>query len=338
MSTGGSTNVVYGSSAGTGTVSCNGVGTTTTAGMPLYILYSLTPDHTVYAQIAPTAATTKSPTKVPTNVPTPSPTDNPIPALTGDPSPSPTPAPTNYPTRSPTDAPFTPGSPTSSPSESTLSPTRLPTDNPTKRPTYDPVKAPTFQPTKVGDTPHPTRAPVQSGADCITVSGSDNFDGDWTAVGSSAGQIAYRDDEWYLYYAASSADNYEKFWTFSNALGTDSFNNGWCSQENILDCSGNWEDAEVGAQFSECGQSVTLAPTQSPSANDVDDGGNGNVDGEEAETILPGVDNNVLFFVISIVALCGCCVLLACAFICWRNSRLGTFTFDEKVSGHGNDW
>merc|ERR1712228_40797 len=323
LSTGNSVSLSYAYPAGTsGTVTCNGAGTTTT-GSPTSVVVTADP--------------TSSPIK--------SPTESPIEPPTMSPTPSPTPSPTNNPTPSPTDAPLTPGSPTFAPSESTPLPTRSPTDSPTDRPSYSPVKAPTFQPTKVGDTNHPTMYPVdvQNGYDCVTVTGSDNFDGDWIALDhdSSFGQVAYKEGDYYLYYAESAADGGDKFWTFSQVIRADSFDWGWCSEVNILDCSGNLEN-KPDARFTECGQSVSSQPTPSPNASgnngDGDGNGDGDVDEEAAETILPGVDNNVFYLIISVVVLCGCCVLLMCCFICWRNKQMGSHTFDEKVSGHGNDW
>merc|ERR1712113_441595 len=170
-------------------------------------------------------------------------------------------------------------------------------------------------------------------------------DGDWDEVGTSSGQIAYRNGNHYLYYAESSADNFEKFWTISLVLRADDFENGWCDATNILSCSGQWQDEQTGAQFTICSHSVTSQPAAAPSDNDNNGNGNGGDgtvnDGDtktEEETVLPGVDDNVFYFLIALIAICLCCVLLGCVFICWRNRRLGTHAFDEKVGTHANDW
>jgi len=159
------------------------------------------------------------------------------------------------------------------------------------------------------------------------------------AVGYNFGQIVYRDSAYYLYFVLDSSDGIG-YWTFSEILGGEFFNHGWCSAQSILSCSGNWLNKETSARFTECGESVSSQPTSSPVVSG--DDGNGDVDGDgvaEETTVLPGVSNNVFYLIISVVILCVLCVLLMCCFICYRNSRLrGTHEFDQKVGNHGNDW
>merc|ERR1712228_1127645 len=90
---------------------------------------------------------------------------------------------------------------------------------------------------------------------------------------------------------------------------------------------GDTKHPTMSPSQSEDGQNVSTQPTNSPIVND-----------ESSANTISGVDNNIFYLLISIVFLCGACILIICCFMLYRNKRLGKQTFDKKVSGHGDDW
>lgn len=144
--------------------------------------------------------------------------------------------------------------PQSSPTPQPTTPTPQPT-TPTPQPTLPPVDTPTEPPSPTPQptdapipTPQPTDPPVDSPAgDCITISGFTQSgwtqqNGIWYEGSTHNGYPSYSKDGWYLYmnpYTFSDGSTYY-FWVFSQTLGLNTFNYGYCRRVDgpVTQCGG----------------------------------------------------------------------------------------------------
>eukprot|EP00486_Rosalina_sp_Unknown_P003926 CAMPEP_0201567526 /NCGR_PEP_ID=MMETSP0190_2-20130828/8030_1 /ASSEMBLY_ACC=CAM_ASM_000263 /TAXON_ID=37353 /ORGANISM="Rosalina sp." /LENGTH=910 /DNA_ID=CAMNT_0047987601 /DNA_START=76 /DNA_END=2808 /DNA_ORIENTATION=+ len=164
--------------------------------------------------------------------------------------------------------------PQSSPTPQPTTPTPQPT-TPTPQPTLPPVDTPTEPPSPTPQptdapipTPQPTDPPVDSPAgDCITISGFTQSgwtqqNGIWYEGSTHNGYPSYSKDGWYLYmnpYTFSDGSTYY-FWVFSQTLGLNTFNYGYCRRVDgpVTQCGGYYS-VDPNAQFEACGALTSLA-------------------------------------------------------------------------------